>query len=52
MVPWLIHHWIALSVGVVLLVAALYWLLKPPSWRDGEGDNQGLVDIGSFRQLH
>ncbi len=52
MIASAVQHWVAMAVCFVVLAVVLRGLLQPPSWQDGEGDNCGLVDIGSFEQLH
>jgi hypothetical protein len=52
MIAWLVEHWVGASIGALVLAYAIWWIAKPPSWRDGEGDNADLVDVGSFKQFH
>jgi hypothetical protein len=52
MTAWIVQHWVGLATGGVVLVGAIWWIAKPPTWRDGEGDDSSLVDAGSFRQFH
>jgi hypothetical protein len=52
MFAWIVQHWVGVTTGVGVLIAVIWWIAKPPSWRDGEGDNNSLVDAGSFRQFH
>ena len=52
MLAWLADHWVGASIGALFIALAIWWIAKPASWRDAEGDDSDLVDIGSFKQFH
>jgi hypothetical protein len=52
MIAWILHHKIAVVLLAVFAIFLLRRLLRPPTWKDGEGDNDALVNIDSFKQFH
>ncbi len=49
---WIPHHKIAVGVTALLIVLLVWWLLKPPTWKDGFGDNDGLAYLSRFTAGH
>lgn len=52
MIPWILHHRIGVGTTAVAIVLLLWWALKPPTWRDGTGDNDGLSYLSKFTAGH
>jgi hypothetical protein len=52
MPDWIANHWIDCTVAALVIGYVVWWLVKPPSWKDAEGSDSDLVDAGSFKQFH
>jgi hypothetical protein len=52
MLLWILQHKIGVGIAVLAIALLLWWLLKPPTWKDGMGDNDGLAYLDRFRASH